>query len=298
MITRMMVALAVGTMAVGCGGGEPGPGSATGALTIEATDDGVRGSFVDDSERDLGRVDFTSRYVDRGVLEIVLEFHGMMITQLLDLESGVMELDGFAADNAEDTQMMVDDHALLLALSHAIDGLGADIDEPAAQVRDFASWYSEFPSGMDMQWLSLLPETRGASSLCWAINTYQGGTHDGWLESNWSDKTTIDGVWISRDGSCNAYTSDDNQGTWWYSGSWSCLGSEPNHSTSMENAYGDCFARCGSGCGGGNDFTYSCLDHDVCNRFGHSWAASLPGGHCADEFASAGAEMVSEPDCS
>lgn len=293
MNTRWIVLGAFVAMA-GCGGVETG--SSTGTLSLEEVEGGVRGSFVDASEADLGRVDFSSRFVERGVLEVVLDFHGMSVTQLVDYEGGIMELDGFASENAEDTQMLVDDHELLLQLARALEPHTAE-SEQIAKLRDFASWYSEFPMGMEMQWLGQLREERGAYSICGYINTYTAGTHDGWFESNWSDKTTIDRCFISWDGACRGIANEDTQGTLFGStSSMSCPSGEPDHSTSLEYARGDCLGQCGSGCGG-SIYTWSCLDHDDCNRFGHSWAASAPGGHCADEFTNAGIEMVSEPSC-
>jgi hypothetical protein len=260
-------------------------------LTLERTEQGVSGRF----EHALGTVEFKSQMVRDQVLEIEYRFNGMAVTMTADYATGILEADGFSADG-QDTQILQADRDLMNAFAAAIE-IDDKTFDPLVRLQSMANMLGDFPTGKDLKFQLMLNTDRGSASLCWALNTYQAGTHDGWFESNWSDKTTIDYVYVSWNGPCRAGSSDsDAQTTNFWNGSWTCSG-EPDHSTSIEYAYGDCFGRCGSGCGGGAVFSYSCLDHDVCNRFGHSWAASVPPGHCADEFANAAGEMLTEPSC-
>ena len=287
----------LGIMVAGCAGGTSSTSSA-GELSVQESEGQVTGYFIDHSEADLGRIDFTSRFVAEHQIETVLRFHGMAITQLADLDAGVVEFDGFA-ETGGSTQMTLEDHALLTAFTHALDATPS-LSEPAARARNFASWWSEFPAGMEMQWQGQAPETRGANSLCGSINSYRWTTHDGWFESYGGDSQTLDGAYISWDGPCRAGDNGvDAQTSWWYvNGAWSCPTSEPNHSSSIEYEFGECTGQCGSGCGGRYQvYSTNCAEHDVCNRFGHSWSASIPGGHCADEFAAAGSDTIFEPNC-
>ncbi|MDQ3035466.1 MAG: hypothetical protein M3Y87_23880 [Myxococcota bacterium] len=287
----MSVALAM----VGCAGSGTGTGT-SGALTVEESAGEASGSFVDDSEADLGRVDFTSRFVDTNVLEIVLDFHGLTVSSLVDFDNGVVEYDGFASDNGEDTQILDDDRALMLAFSRALDTLGTDASEPVSRLRSFANTWADFPSTLDPQGLSLMAEDRSYSSMCSRVNTYQRATHDCWSGagdcSNWAgcsrgdDNATTDYAYVSMHGAGSC-----NDGTFFHNGSWQCY--EPDHSSSVEYAYGNCLGRCGSGCGSSTQFTWDCFDHDQCVRTGHDVASAW----CDDEFSSTVDDWASAPNC-
>lgn len=313
MTKRAMMLSVTVLLAVGCG--TQGTSSTTGSLTLEESAGRATGSFTDTSAADLGRVDFTSHFVDTNQLEVELRFHGMVVSELVDFTRGVVEFDGYAADGSE-TQMLEDDHQLLLEFAHALDRLGDHVSDPVARARDFASQWSEFPMSMGMQFQSQMPVVRGAASLCGYVNSYVRGTHDCWATNgdcpdghwylayadkgcvNGNDASTIDYTYMSMHAGCSGGTGVDDQTTWFWNGNaWTCPGSEPDHDMNIEYAYGDCFGRCGSGCGSGHVFSVNCLNHDVCNRFGHSWASSIPGGGCADEFADAAIEEVAEPNC-
>ena len=281
-------------------GGSPGDRGETGLLLLQESPEGVVGSYHDDAGAGPRRVELRSERVGEDLVEIELELapSGLVLWFLIDRASGIMEVDGHGAELGEDREMTAADRRLLLDLSRALDELGPDVRIELSLLRDLASHWSEFPNGMEMQ-LAIVPSRlRGAASLCGRLSSYVRGTHDGWWEWNGSDRTTLDGVYLSLHGPCRSGDDEDSQTTrWWVGSSWQCPASEPDHSTSIEYAYGSCFGRCGAGCGAGSVFSWSCLDHDVCNRFGHSWSASLPGGHCADEFVAAAAELVSEPHC-
>ncbi|MDQ3035465.1 MAG: hypothetical protein M3Y87_23875 [Myxococcota bacterium] len=287
----MMAALAM----VGCAGSGTGTGT-SGALTIDESTGEASGSFIDESEADLGRVDFTSRFVDTNVLEIVLELHGLTISSLVDFDSGVIEYDGFATENGEDTQILDEDRALLAAFARALDTLG-DVSEPLSRVRGFANTWSEFSTTLDPQGIALSDEDRGYSSMCSRVNTYQRATHDCWSGagdcSNWwgcsrgDDNATTDYGYVSMhaSGSCN-------DGTYFWNGNyWQCF--EPDHSGSIEYAYGNCLGRCGGSCGSSTQFTWDCFDHDQCVRTGHDVASAW----CDDEFVTTVDDWSFAPNC-
>lgn len=282
MNTRML-ATVVAVAMVGCSGaGEPG--SSTGALDIRDTETGIAGSY--ESSEDLGRVDFTSEFVDTNVLDIGLELHGLSITALVDYDSGVIEYDGFTTSTGAATQIMDDDRALIAELARALDALGTDVPEVTQHLRSFASTWSEFPTTLDPQFQVLMDEERGWTSLCGRLNTYYRAGHDCSTGGWWADNTTVDGAYLSMHGAGSC-----SDGTFFAGSSWSCY--EPNHSTSVENAYGNCFGRCGAGCGGSTQFTVDCHNHDECVRFGHDTASWW----CDDQFTSASDDWSFAPNC-
>ncbi len=290
-MTKRALMVFAAMSALGCAGSETG--TATGALTLEEE------SGVDDSEAELGRVDFTSRFVDTNVLEIVLDMNGMVITSLVDFDTGVIEHDGFA-ENGEDTQILDADRALLGALAHALDGEGTDASEPVSRLRAFASTWSEYPTTVALQGISLMDEDRDYNSICWAVNTYQPASHDcttgcPWYNpfcsngsnSWWTDNTTMDYAYVSMHGAGPC-----SDGTYFLNGgSWQCY--EPSHVNSVEYGYGNCMGRCGGGCGSDTQFTTDCLHHDECVRVGHDTAAAS----CDDQFVSTTDDWAAAPGC-
>jgi hypothetical protein len=220
--------------------------------------------------------------------DMEFELRGMVVTITSDRDLGVIEIDAFAAADGGDTQILAADRALFNELAGTLD-LGRDTSVAAEMVRSMAAVIGELPNSTPMPYL-VVGDNEKSASLCGALNTYRANKHDGWSESYGADNTTIDNGYVSTHGPCRVGDSDEGnaQCTWWSDGgAWNCLGTEPNHSTTIEWAYGDCLGRCGKGCTTTNKYTVDCWEHDGCNRFGHSWSASLPGGHCADEMTGA-----------
>jgi hypothetical protein len=126
------------------------------------------------------------------------------------------------------------------------------------------------------------------TTICEQLYTYVEATHDDWDYDRWDDHTTYF-AFVGPYGPC-----DQADGTnFWKNGAWQCY--EPDHDVNIEYAYGDCFGRCGAGCGnnGGGTYTYDCLDHDSCVRFGHSLASFW----CNDEFATTLDDALFAPNC-
>ena len=126
------------------------------------------------------------------------------------------------------------------------------------------------------------------TSLCYAYNTFKQASHDDWWYDYGDDASTYY-AYVSMHPSqpCAEGTK------YWNNGAWQCYSSEPDHSTSIEYAYGSCFGRCGAGCGSNTQFTQDCLDHDSCVRFGHDLASLW----CDDEFSFTVDDALFAPNC-
>ena len=124
------------------------------------------------------------------------------------------------------------------------------------------------------------------TSICHLYGYYVATTHDDWNYDRWDDRSTYYAlVSMHPGGPC----SDDTY--FCQNGAWRCF--EPDHSSTIELAYGQCFGRCGAGCGSNTQFTYDCLDHDGCVRFGHATASLW----CNDEFSSTIDDAAFAPNC-
>ena len=140
--------------------------------------------------------------------------------------------------------------------------------------------------------VSIDPETGrrrlAYTTLCDRMNTWVATTHDDWDYGRWNDRTTYY-AFVAPFPPCS-----DTSGTWfWKDNRWQCY--EPDHDPNVEFAYGECFGRCGAGCGdsGKGTYTYACLDHDSCVRFGHSLASFW----CNDEFLATIDDYTFAPRC-
>ena len=267
---------------------DPAPTSeSANGLSMQQVENGVVGTYF--TER--FEISFSSKMVEPSVADIVLRFNEMTITALVDLEKGLMEYDGYASDNGEDTQLTDADREAILGLTKALDGLGEQVEQPVSLLRRFTSVWSEFPSTLELQRQAFAEKDRSYYSLC----AYCGGyniqaTHDCWDYNRNADRSTY-WAYLSMHpaGPCNDGTYFKNEST----GTWSCY--EPDHpsSGSVDHAYGNCFGRCGGGCGSDSQMTWDCLDHDSCVRFGHSTASFW----CDDEFTSTIDDWAAAPNC-
>jgi hypothetical protein len=207
------------------------------------------------------------------------------------------------------------------ALVHALESSLTDIyraraaELPALDVfsRSLTMW-SEYPDTVPLRRTFVARgERRGAlQSLCGQVNQagqgpsspkYAWASHDcfkikgvfttdcGPLSGGCAygnDSSTVENVFMSMHpgGSCE-------NGTYFGFTSTSQLCFVPDHDNRVEWAHGNCFGRCGDGCGGSTQFTQACLDHDACVRSGH-WSAT-PG--CDDEFLEAAVDWASASNC-
>lgn len=259
------------------------------ALRIEQSDTLAVGVYDDGSIA----VQFRAEQVADS-LDIELVFNEMVVTATVDFTTGVIEHDGFALADGSETQITDEDRAVIFALNRAIESLGTEVTEPVGQLRRFTSTWAEFPSTMDPKGRSLVQTDRSYYSYCPWYGNYMNASHDCWDYDWCEDASTLGtcgyygvGALLSMHG--EGPCADD---TWFWTGTaWSCY--EPNHSTTVEYAYGACFGRCGASCGSDTQFTEDCTDHDQCVRFGHDMASLW----CDDHFADTIDDWASAPDC-
>jgi hypothetical protein len=126
------------------------------------------------------------------------------------------------------------------------------------------------------------------TTICEKLYTYVSATHDDlWYDGE--DNSTSYFAYVSPHPAC-----PEGSGThFWKNGTWQCDG--PDHDASVEYAYGNCFGRCGAGCGdnGKGTYTQDCVDYDSCVRFGDGLASS----GCNDEFYATIDDFVFAPNC-
>ncbi len=247
------------------------------------------------------RVFFRSAQVEEHVFDITVRFNGLTITALVDQARGVMEYDGYASENGVDTQMTAPDRAVLLAFSRGLDELGLDVATTTDMLRKFTNTWAEFPDTLALQRQTIAQTTRSYWSLCAYMNDYFSSHHDCNTCDFGSDECTLGqvdtsggwtyyygvGSYLSMDSDCGAA----DGAYFWKDGSWQCY--EPDHDTSVEYAYGNCFGRCGAGCGSSTQFTEDCNNHDECVRVGHDLASFW----CDDQFAATTDDWASAPNC-
>lgn len=282
-VSRFVVACSVLVALSGCMA-EPDNGEESelprGLMLDESSDVRVSGSFADDQHELRFRGE-----LHEGGFALEIEMNAMTIAVSLVGEDVFYE--AYATANGEPTQITEDDRAALLKLARELDALG-EVEPPLARMRSFANHWAEFPSTLEPSGAVYLG-FRDYSSLCWAKNTYQAVTHDCWSYDNGADGSTYN-AYIGMQPNAAGCA----EGTYfWVGSSWACLGSEPNHSTSIEYAYGGCFGRCGAGCGSDTQLTVDCANHDSCVRFGHDLASLW----CDDEFTSTVDDWASAPNC-
>jgi hypothetical protein len=184
--------------------------------------------------------------------------------------------------------MLDEDRAGLIELRDALDAYGiGDAASPLATLERFANMWADFPSTKDLRFETFAPRENSYTSVCGVVNTWTSATHDCWSYNDWNDGSTLDYAYISMHGAC-----PNADGTYfWKDNQWQCY--EPDHDSNIEYAYGNCFGRCGPGCGGSTQFTWDCIDHDSCVRTGHDSASFW----CDDEFTSASDDFLFAPNC-
>jgi hypothetical protein len=253
------------------------------SLSLDERPGFVAGTLAYDS----GEISFEAAELATETFEMVYELNGLTFSYLVDRAAGVIQMDGYATANGEDTQFTAEDRDAMLSLATALDALGADVTTLVDLARRIASGMAETPDSRELRAEVYAERDRDYVSICWAKNSYQMASHD---DNNYdwgADATTLDYAYVSMHaaGPCS-------DGTYFYSGgSWVCF--EPDHSTTIEYAYGNCLGRCGANCGTATQFTWDCLDHDECVRTGHSTASLW----CDDEFTSTMDDWASAPNC-
>ena len=274
----------------------------TGDLDLVASPTEVRGTFLHEDVR----VRFETRVL-RHSIETEITLRGMTLLSTVDRETGVFDVDGFASESGLDTQMTDEDRALLVALEAALseeyEESGKDLPALDFLNRALTVW-GGYSTTLPLQRV-FYGRLDQSASLCGNVNRkgawgiWTAGTHDcnsgagdcsdWWGCDRWNDNSTTDYVFMSMHpaGGCADTTFFGEN-----AGAFSCY--EPSHPGNTEYGYGDCFGRCGAGCGSSTVFTADCLDHDQCVRLGHDMASFW----CNDEFTGAAWDATWGSNCS
>jgi hypothetical protein len=230
---------------------------------------------------------FEAHQISADATDLSYELGGLTFTYTVDKAGGVIETDGFATTTGADTQFGDADRANMLGLAHALDTVGKNASPLLALTRQVASGAADWPDSVDARREQYAVADRDYTSICWAVNSYQWVTHDCWDYNDWDDPSTLEGAWLSM----NAAGPCDDGTYFWTGNQWVCY--EPDHDPNIEYAYGNCFGRCGDGCGSSTQFTWDCADHDSCVRTGHDTASFW----CDDEFTSTLDDWALAPNC-
>lgn len=216
--SRLASMLGVVALVAGCATDAEEEAAPTG-LAIDEDAHGVRGSFQDDV---LGAVAFRVEAIRSQVQEIEVELRPAdgtgerLLWFRIDRDRGVVEVDALAPDRDGEDALAPVHRALLLALSRALDGLGRHVRPELDTLRDLTSLWSEFPAGMEPRFAIGLRAGHGSASTCGYLGSYVRGTHDGWFEYRGSDRTTLNGVYLSTHAACRSLADEDTQGTRWW----------------------------------------------------------------------------------
>lgn len=283
MTTRSCLSIVV-LMAAGCAG--EGSQQPTGTQDFQLQTSEKDGVFTGSAVIDGAQVTFEARQLAPQEIDLAYTLDGMTFTYTIDRASGVIETDGFATATGASTQFGDPDRAKMLGLAHALDTMGKKVSTLAELTRSVASGAAEWPDSVDPRRETYAVQDRDYTSICWAMYTYQSATHDCWDYDDWDDASTINYAWVGMNGAGPC-----SDGTYFWTGYWNCY--EPDHDSNVEYGYGNCFGRCGAGCGSSSQFTWDCLDHDSCVRTGHDTASLW----CDDEFSSTLDDWAAAPNC-
>lgn len=286
-LAALFVMISAGTVACAAETSAPAPTSGTstgeakpeGQLTVATADGKLSGTFTLNSEK----LEFSIVRQDADTYSATVKARALTLDATIT--PGGASYDGFATANGGETQITTEDRALLAAFDKALVGKVTDLGPAGSReadllVRTAATW-AEWPSTLSLSRRALTEEGRSWTSLCGAVGNWATAQHD--CCTHWYDPCT----------SHNGYGGDGNAqvhglvGNYWGSGTTYYWTGSAWTSNSYDHAYwpyegGDCFGRCGAGCGSGTAYTQDCHNHDSCVRNGH-WIGSP---YCDDEFTS------------
>lgn len=241
-----------------------------GSLEVTRIDvDGLAGSFTNNGET----LTFEASTVSERVFNISITVHGLTLDGMMDFNNGVQSLDGYSTADGLDTMMVGEDITAILVFVKALEQEHPDIARMGGAPSAFAAIanvWAEWIPAMPLKYTKVFSADR-ETSWCGSVGTYRYVQHDCWSGGNMGIY-----AYIGNNGSCG----DD---AWLWNGSaWAKCGDQ-DHSWSYGYAAGNCYARCGEGCGSGTTYTKECGDHDNCARNGHwTWSS-----WCSDELGSA-----------
>jgi hypothetical protein len=274
----MKRSLMVAGMSVLLGACATGTDNAPGALDVQSTASGLKGTYIAGGST----VKFSSTEVRPDVYDVTVDLNGVTLGALIDRNRQVAEVDGFAGTGA-DTQIVDADRQVLGRFAAALDEqLDTEHVATASILSRLASNWSQTPDTVPLQRQVAGSENRGWTSLCGSYRTYVTATHDDNNYSRYSPRSTSYADVGLRSSSTQYYVN----GVW--------TTTTQNHVAYLYER-GQCYGNCGAGCpSSAQTLTRDCHDHDQCVRNGHA-LASL---YCDDEFVSASDDELFAPRCS
>ena len=233
------------------------------------SDSGMRAKFVLDGTE----VDIASNVSEDGLLDVQLEFNGMVLSGWIDARRRVSELDGFATAQGGDTVLTEDDRRVLLALTPHLE-LASTNDHDDLVTRVVRAW-SELPDSIALQRTVAADSKREIVNICPLFNTVQNVWHDhqpfegndGGLCGAGNPPPPCTSVTIVGSRSTSlGYSPEDTY--YFRNGAWST--SEQPYHVPFLSQFGECYGHCGPGCPLANQvLTRDCMIHDQCMRNGH-----------------------------
>lgn len=231
----------------------------------------MRARFVFDGSE----VDLTSHARADGLLDVQLEFNGMVLTGLIDERRRISELDGFAAAQGRDTVLTEDDRRVLEALVPQLEK--ASTSHSDDMVMRLVGLWAQAPESFALQRTVAADRQRAVVDYC--------SKYDQWIEA-WHEHGDDSGSpgcpdWYNPSAECisNALVGSRAQTLgvpedtyYWINNGWTTV--VPNH-LAYNYQLGECYGNCGLGCPSGNQrLSQDCMNHDQCVRNGHSIIAS------------------------
>lgn len=264
---KALAIVAAGILLASCAQ-DPAP-PVPGSLEVTRIDaENLAGSFTNEGDT----LTFEATQVGDRVYNVSLVLHGLTLEGMMDFENGVQSLDGYSTADGLDTMMVEDDIKAILVFVKALEQEYPDIASMGGAPTAFdaiANVWAEWIPAMPLAYTKIFSADR-QTSWCGYIGTYRYVEHDCW--SGGSHSTN---AYIGWNGTCG----DD---AWlWNGSSWyACADQDHNY---VPNAAGNCYARCGEGCGSGTTYSQECGYHDQCVRNGHwTWSS-----WCSDELSDA-----------
>jgi hypothetical protein len=302
-MTKTLAAVSSALCLAACGGGAGRPDDAAappgnersqdsaGVLDLKATAQGVEGTYASGDDR----ISFQSAAVD-GDIDLQVTLNGLVLDALLRPADGVSSLDGFAEANGASTQLVDQDRALLSGFYRALNRVSkGELGAAGVSLRRAVGLWAEHPTTVDLKRVVMGDQGRGYTMLCsyakcggaWtgtcsSYNWYSYAKHD----CDHGGFSVVNNQQIAQLGDHSSCSGDE----WYWNNAWVC--GEPDH-WARPYVIGNCFGRCGAGCGGDTQYTLDATNHDGCVRNGHA----LTSLYCDDQFTAASDDELFAPDC-
>lgn len=280
--------------------------SATGTLQSAKSTTEMSGTYTS-SASDTA----TFRSVDKGnkLVDVSVDLHGMTLKATIDFTNKTASFSGYATATTTATTLRAEDNTLLASFSKKLQSTFNEATATLAEkalVKAAGVW-EEWPTDSSLSQTITADAFASIYTMCAQaqcpvrnssgalVMSYTGpcaqwnwtgfAEHD-CNQCNFGDPNCQQIVQLGDHHRCNG---DE----WYWTGSsWAC--GEPNHWI-QPYVTGNCFGRCGGGCGFGwpRQYTLNCMDHDGCVRNGHS----LLSWWCNDQFVAAIDDQLFAPNC-